>query len=91
MTLNCGYGRGASVKEVISAVKRVSRADFQVVVGRRRTGDPAILIADSSRLRRVLPWSPQYQDLDTIVAHSLQWECSLPVQLEAPISKGSTF
>jgi len=73
-TLNCGYGRGASVFEVISSVKRVSRRDFPVDIGGRRAGDPASLVADVSRIRSVLDWQPQFQDLDTIVSHALTWE-----------------
>ena len=76
-TFNCGYGRGASVMEVIASVKRVSGVDFPVVVGPRREGDPAALIADVSRIRTTLPWTPKFQDLDTIVTHALAWERSL--------------
>jgi UDP-glucose 4-epimerase len=72
--LNCGYGRGASVLEVIGAVKRVSGVNFDVELGPRRDGDPAALIADPSRLRATLSWTPQFQDLDTIVGHALAWE-----------------
>ena len=74
MTLNCGYGRGASVFEVISSVKRVSRRDFPVEISGRRAGDPASLVADVSRIRLALDWQPQFQDLDTIVSHALTWE-----------------
>jgi UDP-glucose 4-epimerase len=73
-TFNCGYGRGASVKEVIESVRRVSGADVPVVLGPRREGDPAALIADAARLRARLAWTPRFQDLDTIVAHALAWE-----------------
>lgn len=73
-TLNCGYGRGSSVMEVIDAAKRVSGVDFPVELGPRREGDPAALIADSSRLRATLSWTPKFCDLDTIVAHALAWE-----------------
>jgi UDP-glucose 4-epimerase len=76
-TFNCGYGRGASVLEVIAAVKRVSGVDFPVVLGPRREGDPADLIADVSRIRAALPWTPRYQDLDTIVRHAFAWERGL--------------
>jgi UDP-glucose 4-epimerase len=74
VTLNCGYGRGASVLEVIASVKRVSRRDFPVEFKGRRAGDPATLVADVSRIRALLDWRPQYDDLDTIVAHALAWE-----------------
>jgi UDP-glucose 4-epimerase len=74
---NCGYGRGASVKEVIASVKRVSGVDFPVALAPRREGDPAALIADASRIRSTLDWTPRFQDLDTIVTHALAWERSL--------------
>jgi UDP-glucose 4-epimerase len=79
-TFNCGYGRGASVMEVIAAVKRVSGVDFPVMLGPRREGDPAALIADASRIRATLPWTPKYQDLDTIVRHAFAWERKLRPQ-----------
>ena len=82
-TFNCGYGRGASVMEVIASVKRVSGVDFPVVVGPRREGDPAALIADVSRIRTTLPWAPKFQDLDTIVTHALAWERSLDARRTA--------
>ncbi len=71
---NCGYGRGASVREVLAAVKRVSGVDFPVEVAERREGDPVSLIADVTRIRAALDWKPQYDDLDTIVKHALGWE-----------------
>jgi UDP-glucose 4-epimerase len=77
-TFNCGYGRGASVLEVIDAVKRAAGQDFPVEVAERRPGDPAALVADVSRIRATLDWQPQFDDLDTIVAHALAWERRLP-------------
>jgi UDP-glucose 4-epimerase len=76
-TFNCGYGRGASVKEVIASVKRVSGVDFPVALAPRREGDPATLIADASRIRATLDWTPRFQDLDTIVTHAYAWERKL--------------
>lgn len=73
-TLNCGYGKGYSVREVVDAVKRVSGVDFPVRLAGRRPGDPATIVADTVRLRRELNWTPAYADLDTIVAHALAWE-----------------
>jgi len=73
-TFNCGYGHGASVLEVLAAVKRASGRDFPVEVTGRRAGDPAALVADAGRIRRTLDWQPQYDDLDTIVTHALAWE-----------------
>ena len=72
--LNCGYGRGFSVLEVIEAVKRASRSDFEVRMGARRAGDPANLVADAGRLPELLGWKPAYDDLETIVAHAYAWE-----------------
>lgn len=74
LTLNCGYGRGYSVFEVIEAVKRASGVDFPVRVGARRPGDPAALVAGADRIRETLDWQPQYDDLATIVRHALAWE-----------------
>jgi UDP-glucose 4-epimerase len=74
VTLNCGYGRGASVLEVIDAVKRKSGRDFPVEIGGRRAGDPASLVANVSRIRATLDWRPRFEGLDTIVSHALAWE-----------------
>ncbi len=74
VTFNCGYGHGASVLDVLAAVKRVSGRDFPVEVADRRPGDPAALVADVGRIRRKLDWQPQFDDLDTIVGHALAWE-----------------
>jgi UDP-glucose 4-epimerase len=86
-TFNCGYGRGASVFEVIDAVRRVAGHDFPVDIEGRRPGDPAALTANVDRIRKVLPaWNPQFQDLDTIVSHALAWEKRLaanPARAEA--------
>lgn len=73
-TLNCGYGSGFSVLEVIDAVKRVSGADFPVHHGPRRAGDPPVLVAQCDKIGAVLDWHPRYNDLDTIVMHALNWE-----------------
>ncbi len=73
-TFNCGYGRGASVLEVIDSVRRASGHDFPVQVCERRPGDPAAVVANVERIRSMLEWRPQFQDLDTIVAHAYAWE-----------------
>jgi UDP-glucose 4-epimerase len=78
LVLNCGYGRGYSVLQVLDAVKRASGADLSVKIGGRRAGDPAALVARSDRIRGELGWQPQYDDLDLIVTHSLAWERKLP-------------
>jgi UDP-glucose 4-epimerase len=74
MTFNCGYGSGASVFDVIEAVRRVCGHDFLVEVAGRRAGDPAALVADVQRIRETLEWRPQFDDLDTIVGHAFAWE-----------------
>ena len=74
LVANAGYGRGASVREVIETVKRVSGLDFLVEDAPRRPGDPAALVADPTRIRTVLDWTPRYADLDTIVGQALAWE-----------------
>ncbi len=74
LTLNCGYGRGHSVREVIAAVKRASGVDFAVRHGPRRAGDPPALVAKSDLIRAKLHWQPRFDDLDVIVAHALGWE-----------------
>ena len=73
-TLNCGYGRGYSVLETIEAVRRVSGRNFAVQTAPRRPGDIMTMVADTSRIRAVLDWTPRYDDLDTIAAHALAWE-----------------
>jgi len=77
-TFNCGYGRGSSVFEVIDAVRRASGRDFPVEISGRRAGDPAALVANVDRIRSMLDWRPQFQDLDTIVRHAFAWEKRLP-------------
>jgi UDP-glucose 4-epimerase len=74
VTLNCGYGRGFSVLEVLDTVKRASGVDFKVATSGRRPGDPAAIVADSKRIRALLGWAPQFDDLETIVEHALKWE-----------------
>src|ERR1700759_2264107 len=73
-TLNCGYGRGSSVLETIEAVRRVSGRHFAVQYAPRRQGDIMTMVADTSRIRALLDWTPQYNDLDQIAAHALAWE-----------------
>jgi UDP-glucose 4-epimerase len=82
VTLNCGYGRGFSVLEVIDTVKRVSGVDFRVETTARRAGDPAQIVARSDRIRAVLGWQPQLDDLTTIARHALDWERKLAARRE---------
>lgn len=77
MTLNCGYGHGYSVREVVEAVERVSGAPLPVQECPRRAGDPPSLVAAAQRVRDVLGWRPRYDDLDLIVRTTLDWERKL--------------
>jgi UDP-glucose 4-epimerase len=76
ITMNCGYGHGASVLDVIKVVKRVSGVDFEVRFSPRRAGDPARLVAKASRIRS-LGWQPKHDDLEEIVGQALRWERTL--------------
>ena len=78
LTMNCGYGRGFSVLDVLDAVDRVTNMKLKRVLEPRRAGDPDSLISDNRRIRETLGWAPRYADLDTIVAHALAWERKLP-------------
>ncbi len=71
---NCGYGRGFSVLEVIDAVKKVAGHDFPVEMTGRRAGDPPALVAGADRVREVLGWKPEHDDLNEIVASAYAWE-----------------
>jgi UDP-glucose 4-epimerase len=73
-TMNCGYGRGYSVRQVIDTVKAVSGIDFAVEEGPRRAGDPAAIVARADKVREVLGWQPEHEDLDEIVTTALDWE-----------------
>ena len=77
LTMNCGYGRGFSVLEVLDAVDRVTNMKIERQMEGRRAGDPGQLISDPSLLRSTLPWEPQHADLDTIIGHALAWERKL--------------
>lgn len=72
--MNCGYGTGFTVKEVIDVVKKVSGVDFPVELVDRRPGDPGALIASNDRIKAVLGWQPDHADLETIVRSALNWE-----------------
>jgi len=72
--LNCGYGHGASVLQVVDAVKRVAGTDFSVRRAERRPGDAAEIVALADMARSLLGWQPQRDDLDEIVRHALNWE-----------------
>jgi len=71
---NLGNGNGFSIREVIDSAKRVTGRDIKVINAGRRDGDPAILIADSSKIQRELGWKPRYSDLDKIIEDAWRWE-----------------
>jgi len=77
LTMNCGYGRGFSVLEVLDAVDRVTEGSIARTIEPRRAGDPGQLISNPARIREVLPWEPKHADLDTIITHALAWERKL--------------
>lgn len=72
--LNCGYGRGFSVLEVLNAVDRVTNMQIERHIEGRRAGDPASLVSDNRAIMAAFPWQPRFADLDTIIAHALAWE-----------------
>ncbi|HET7306593.1 MAG TPA: UDP-glucose 4-epimerase GalE [Gammaproteobacteria bacterium] len=76
-TLNCGYGHGYSVREVLSTVEAVAGVKLDIREEARRAGDPPLLVARADRVREVLGWRPEHDDLERIVATSLAWERKL--------------
>ena len=77
LTMNCGYGRGYSVLEVLDAVDRVTNMAIERRLEGRRAGDPDALVADNGRILATLPWRPKRDDLDLIVRDALAWERKL--------------
>jgi UDP-glucose 4-epimerase len=77
LTMNCGYGTGFSVLEVLDAVDRVTNRKLVRDLAPRRAGDPDALVSDNHLIKATLPWVPQYADLDVIVGHALAWERKL--------------
>ncbi len=77
LTMNCGYGQGYSVLEVLDAVDRVTNNKIVRTLSPRRAGDPDSLISDNRRIKATLPWVPKFADLDLIVRHALAWERKL--------------
>ena len=75
--MNCGYGHGFSVREVIDSVNRVHGSPIAVVEEPRRLGDPAELVAAVGKIHDTLDWRPEFDDLDTIVRTALDWERTL--------------
>lgn len=77
VTLNCGYGHGYSVLEVLKTAEKVAGKPLDIRYAPRRAGDLAAIAADSSKLRQLLNWQPRFDNLETIVQHALQWEQKL--------------
>ena len=76
-TLNCGYGRGISVRDIVKSMERILKRPLPVKEGPRRTGDPAQLVADSRLIREILNWTPVHDNLDEIVRTAYSWESHL--------------
>jgi len=74
IVLNCGYGRGYSVLEVVNTVKKVTGVDFRVEITDRREGDPPVLVAKAEKIKELLGWKPKYDDLEFIVRSAWNWE-----------------
>jgi UDP-glucose 4-epimerase len=74
LTLNCGYGHGFTVREVIDTVARVSGNPVPTREAPRRAGDPAVIVADPSQIKEIFEWQPKYDDLDEIVRTAYAWE-----------------
>jgi UDP-glucose 4-epimerase len=77
LVLNCGYGRGYSVLELLDAVQRVAGRTLDIRPRARRPGDVPAMVAAAATIRAKLGWTPRYDDIDTIVAHALAWETKL--------------
>ena len=73
-TLNCGYGHGYSVRELLAAVEKAAGKPLKIIEEPRRAGDPPALVSKAVRVREVLGWTPKYDDLATIVSSQLAWE-----------------
>ncbi len=76
-TFNCGYGRGYSVREVLTMVEKVSGVKLKIEEGARRAGDAAVLVAESSKIKKSLRWRPAHENLRTICSSAFKWEASL--------------
>lgn len=77
LVLNCGYGRGYSVREVLDVVQELAGSSIVVKSTDRRKGDVAVLISDSRKIRDILKWTPQHDDLRAIVRTALEWEMKM--------------
>lgn len=75
--LNCGYGHGSTVKEVLEVVRKVSGVNIKADIAPRRAGDPEVLVSEANRIREILGWTPKYDNLELIVKTALEWEKKL--------------
>ena len=82
--MNCGYGSGYSVREVVETAKKVTGIDFPVEETGRRAGDPPALVADSTKLMRATGWKPKYNDLEYIIRTAWEWEKKLRANRRKP-------
>ena len=83
LVLNCGYGHGYSVLELLDAVQRVAGRALDIRARARRAGDVPMMVAAADRIKEKLDWKPRYDDIETIVAHALAWEEQLQKKLAA--------
>lgn len=88
-SLNCGYGHGYSVREVLRAVERCMGRPLNARRAPRRPGDPPVLVADVSALRRTLRWSPRFDNLDVIITTAVDWERSLASTARGTVRRAS--
>ena len=86
LLINCGYGRGFSVREVAAMVERVSGQKLKIELAPRRPGDMASVIANTAKLSQILNWKPRYADLETIVSTALVWERRIKGEMDASVS-----
>ena len=75
--INCGYGKGFSVKDVLKIVNQVNDKPISIKNGDRRAGDPSMLVSNVSKLHSLFDWQPKYNDLSFIVKTSIDWEKKL--------------
>jgi UDP-glucose 4-epimerase len=90
VTLNCGYGRGYSVREVLASVRNAVGHDFPINYAARREGDIVVSVAAANRIREVLRWKPQLDDLDAIVRDALAWERLLMAEKAKAFGRGDS-
>ena len=74
--LNCGYGKGISVRQVINSIIKIQKNPINVIEGNRRAGDVAKIIADTSLIQKTLNWKPKFGNIDQIVNTAFKWELS---------------